>query len=98
MNGLKKKAVTADGNLGAILGVPAGTMVSYADIQKGLHEYIRKHNLKGETPQLVLTAEPQPVAVSAPEPIAEAMLTCASCGAAVPATAAFCDQCGASQR
>jgi hypothetical protein len=100
LSGLTKKAVTADQTLGTILGVSAGTMVSYADIQKGLHEYIRKHNLKGEHPQLAASGVAQaPAQEMEPAPVAavEEQTSCASCGATLPISASFCDQCGASQ-
>ena len=46
MSGLTKKAVYADKVLAALLSVKEGTHVSYAELAKGLHKYIRENDLK----------------------------------------------------
>jgi hypothetical protein len=89
LTGLTKKNIRADKNLSAIIGVEEGTLTSYAEIQKGLHEYIRRNNLRVEAtkPRSVQHLE---------EPEAE-LEQCYSCGAAIPRGSAYCDQCGAEQ-
>lgn len=96
MSGLLKKRIQVDRNLGIIVGVPEGTNVSYAEIQKGLHKYIRDNHLR------VDLAKPESTAVSeAPEPGAPKAqprgMYCISCGEAIPSGACFCDLCGALQ-
>lgn len=95
MSGLLKKRIRVDRNLGLIVGVPESTAVSYAEIQKGLHKYIRENNLRtdvaGET-------APAAEAVRADVPKAERRgMYCISCGEAIPTGAVFCDLCGAMQ-
>lgn len=94
MSGLTKKTVYADSLLSTILGVSEGDLVSYAQISKGLHKYIKDHNLKN------VSAKPQ----SPPQPElqeVEAASTnvkqCKDCGAEIPFEAVFCDMCGVTQ-
>lgn len=96
MSGLLKKRIQVDRNLGVVIGVPEGTTVSYAEIQKGLHKYIRDNNLRTDV------AKPSTAAVAqAPEPAEPKGQTrgyyCISCGEAIPSGAVFCDLCGALQ-
>jgi hypothetical protein len=46
LSGLLKKRIQVDRNLGAVIGVPENATVSYAEIQKGLHKYIRDNKLR----------------------------------------------------
>ena len=62
MSGLTKKAVYADRLLSTILGVSEGDLVSYAQISKGLHKYIRDNNLSN------MSAKPQPLPQPFPHP------------------------------
>lgn len=96
MSGLLKKRIQVDRNLGAVLGVPEGTTVSYAEIQKGLHRYIRDNNLRTDIAKAALPAVPQTVAAEPPKAQARGSY-CISCGEAIPSGATFCDLCGALQ-
>ena len=101
MSGLTKKTVYTDKLLATVLGVNEGDRVSYADLTRGLHKYIKDHNLK--TPQAAVAATaPIPLVASAPRDAVSAVLpalmkTCRVCGAEIPAEAVFCDLCGARQ-
>lgn len=96
MSGLLKKRIQVDQNLAVVIGVPEGTTVSYADIQKGLHKYIRDNNLRTDVAKESGTA-----AARAPEPGVPKTqprgVYCISCGEAIPGGAVFCDLCGALQ-
>lgn len=94
MSGLTKKQVYVDRNLSAVIGVSEGVLVSYADIQKGLHKYIKDNDLRN--PQ----GRPQPIIHPSPEEEKKsglAMKQCRDCGAEIPGEAVFCDLCGVSQ-
>jgi len=96
LSGLLKKRIQVDQNLAVVIGVPEGTTVSYAEIQKGLHKYIRDNNLRTD-----VAKESHAAAAQAPEP-GEAKTQppgfyCISCGEAIPSGAVFCDLCGALQ-
>lgn len=99
MSGLLKKRIQVDRNLGIILSTPEGTIVSYAEIQKGLHKYIRDNHLRtdlagSEAASISEASEaPQPEAPRA-QP---AGAYCISCGEGIPSGAVFCDLCGALQ-
>jgi len=94
LSGLTKKVVYTDNLLATIAGVTEGDRVSYADLTRGLHKYIRDHNLK--SPKSA-AAVPQ-VAPLQPQitPTGTAR-TCRECGTGIPAEAIFCDLCGARQ-
>ena len=96
MSGLLKKRIQVDRNLGTVVGSPEGTIVSYAEIQKGLHKYIRDHGLRTDTTKEATTA-----ATQTPEPEAVETQTpgfyCIACGEAIPSGAVYCDLCGALQ-
>ena len=101
MSGLTKKTVYTDRLLATVLGVNEGDRVSYADLTRGLHKYIKDHNLK--TPQAAVAAtESVPVAASSPPGVVSAVAptlakACRDCGAEIAAEAVFCDLCGARQ-
>ena len=100
LSGLTKKSVYADKVLATILGVTEGDQVSYAQLSKGLHQYIRENNLKN--PRAVnLNAKPPAVAPPAEvtNTVASAIVTkrCRDCEAEIPAGAIFCDLCGVRQ-
>ena len=92
MSGLTRKQVYVDRNLSVVLGVSEGELVSYADIQKRLHKYIKDNDLKN--PSL-----PRQAPATAPVQIAEMvrMKRCRDCGAEIPSVAVFCDVCGVNQ-
>jgi hypothetical protein len=94
LSGLLKKRIRVDRNLGLIVGVPEGTTVSYAEIQKGLHKYIRENSLRTD-----VAGETAPAAEAVqPDVKAERRgMYCISCGEAIPTGAVFCDLCGAMQ-
>ncbi len=100
MSGLTKKSIYADKTLSTILGVKEGEFVSYAELSKGLHKYIKDKNLKN--PQI----QPAPPSTQQAAPIQQAVSTpvavpgikkCRDCGADIPSVAVFCDMCGVSQ-
>jgi len=95
MSGLTRKQVYVDRNLSMVLGVDEGELVSYADIQKRLHKYIKDNDLKN--PQI---QRPTPAAVPRLSVhVAEigGMKRCRDCGAEIPSVAVFCDLCGVQQ-
>jgi hypothetical protein len=94
LSGLTKKTVYADRVLSTLLGVAEGDFVSYAQISKGLHQYIKDKGLKNATgiPELVSSRAVQPS-----EPAFSKMKHCTDCGAEIPGEAVFCDLCGVSQ-
>jgi len=101
MSGLTKKTVYADKLLATILGVTEGDRVSYADLTRGLHKYIKDHDLKNPkvAPSAISTT---PLVASGPADVASQVApvlarTCRDCGAEIPAEAVFCDLCGARQ-
>lgn len=103
MSGLTKKTVIADGTLSVILGVNEGELVSYAELSKGLHKYIKDHdlrNLQGQpspvTSQRAPTMQPaQPTVVRQAQPaVVPTVKKCRDCRADIPAEAVFCDLCG----
>ena len=100
LSGLTKKSVYADKVLAAILGVTEGAHVSYAQLSKGLHQYIKENNLKNP-PLINSNATPLPVA-HRPEATNSAEATivtkkCRDCGVEIPSEAVFCDLCGMRQ-
>ncbi len=103
MSGLTKKTVIADRTLSTMLGVNEGELVSYAELSKGLHKYIKDNDLRN--PQLIQTpptssqpAEPVASQPAQPTPIAAiGMKKCRDCAADIPADAVFCDLCGIKQ-
>jgi len=107
MSGLTKKTVFADRALAVILGVKEGELVSYAQLSKGVHKYIKDNDLRN--PNRAKRSEPssppspatQPTRSATPQTIlpaaSGAKKTCMDCGAEIPAEAAFCDLCGVKQ-
>ena len=101
LSGLTKKTVYADKLLATIVGVTEGDRVSYADLTRGLHKYIKDHDLKKLTAAVTGTAT-VPLAASGPPEVTRAAVpvgarVCRDCGAEIPAEAIFCDLCGANQ-
>ena len=99
MSGLTKKAVYVDKVLAKILGVDEGTQVSYAELSKGLHKYIRENGLKNSTVAAVAPAAPATVSMFAPgaSQTTAAIKKCGVCESEIPVEAVFCDLCGARQ-
>lgn len=104
MSGLTKKTVIADRTLATILGVAEGELVSYAQLSKGLHEYIKVNDLRNPervqlAPAQVPAAEIQAaVGSTSKRSIEAATKICRDCNAEIPAEAVFCDLCGVSQQ
>ena len=98
LSGLTKKSVYADKVLAIILGVKEGEHVSYADLSKGIHKYIKDHDLKNPSKAFAPAAT---VSAAASTEIitrdVDAMHSCRVCDASIPADAVFCDLCGARQ-
>ena len=100
LSGLTKKSVYADKVLARILGVTEGEHVSYAQLSKGIHQYIRENRLKSPSP---LNLRAAPVTVPPPAEITNTVVTasitkrCRDCDAEIPAEAVFCDLCGVQQ-
>lgn len=95
MSGLTKKVVYADRLLAALLEVSEGELVSYAQISKGVHKYIKDkdlRNISAQRPQV--TEQRPPLAESY---VAQTTKRCRDCGAEIPYEAVFCDLCGVSQ-
>ncbi len=98
MSGLTKKAVYADKILSHILGVGEGDFVSYAEISRGLHTYIKNNNLKAGSASAASKQPSSPTRTQAePPPPPLTMKNCVDCGSAIPSEALFCDLCGVSQ-
>lgn len=108
MSGLTKKIVVADQRLSAILGVKEGELVSYAELSKGLHKYIKDNDLKNlqraHPSTSTSTPTPAPTEPTLPETrstvlpaISADVKKCKDCGAEIPAEAIFCDLCGVKQ-
>ena len=101
LSGLTKKSVYTDKLLATIMGVKEGERVSYADLTRGLHRYIKDHNLKNSQTPAATTAPPAqtapgPANVVTPDAPSLAR-TCRECGTEIAAEAVFCDLCGARQ-
>ena len=96
MSGLLKKRIQVDRNLGAVIGFPEGTVVSYAEIQKGLHKYIQAQGLRTDTEKAATASTVQPSEPEMPRSQPRGFY-CISCGEAIPSGAVFCDLCGAPQ-
>ena len=100
MSGLTKKVIYADKALSSILGVKEGSLVSYSDISKGVHKYIKEKDLKNLRR---VKADSQPASStttpSEPPPVerVDELSVCKDCGEAIPAGAVFCDMCGVRQ-
>jgi ribosomal protein L40E len=102
LSGLTRKSIYADKVLARILGVSEGEHVSYADISKGIHKYIKDNALRNpklETPPTTLVAATVPSPSSETNTVVTTVLTkkCRDCEAEIPIEAAFCDLCGVRQ-
>src|SRR3989304_7103028 len=90
MSGLTKKAVYADRVLSSILGVNEGDFVSYADISKGVHKYIKDNNLRSpQARQAAAQFISQSPVEQAKVPATRTITNCRDCGARPPWQAVF---------
>jgi chromatin remodeling complex protein RSC6 len=81
MSSFNKKTIIVDENLSKIVGVSEGTLVSYSEIAKGIHEYIKMHNLKKKQEKTEK----------------KKYKFCFKCGAQILEKAFYCDHCGVKQ-
>jgi hypothetical protein len=86
MSSFVKKIVKVDDNLSKVIGVKKGAMVSYAEITKGVYDYIKNHGLKvsdkGEELERSVTPKRR---------------YCFRCGVEVEPRAKYCFRCGVEQ-
>jgi len=105
MSGLTKRVIYADRHLSVILGVDEGSLVSYAEISKGIHAYIKKNDLKNpkfvkvhsepsQTEEVNVIAQASPTSDTSD---ASAIRECRDCGELIPIDAIYCDMCGIQQ-
>jgi hypothetical protein len=105
MSGLTKRVVYADRHLSVILGVDEGSLVSYAEISKGIHAYIKKNDLKNpkfvkapsepsQTEEVNVIAQASPASDTSDT---SAIRECRDCGEPIPVDAIYCDMCGIQQ-
>ena len=86
-----------------MLGVNEGELVSYAQLSKGLHKYIKDNDLRNLQLRETPPAASQPVEPVASQPAqattvaTAAMKKCRDCAANIPSDAVFCDLCGVKQ-
>ena len=103
MSGLTKRIIYTDRHLSAILGVAEGSLVSYADISKGIHAYIKKHDLKNpesvtRSPEIARSeVQPQISEPQTPAALSPQIRECRDCGEMIPVDAFYCDMCGMRQ-
>lgn len=88
MSALTKKQIVADATLATMVGVVEGTLVSYAELTKAMHEYIKKHKLRKVDEALTLEVH---------GPLVSSVRYCSACGSMIPGSAAYCDGCGEKQ-
>jgi len=86
MSALTRKQIITDATLATLLGVEEGTLVSYAEITKGMHEYIKSKGLRKEEESTPAQKSPVP-----------STRYCSACGSSIPGSAAYCDKCGQEQ-
>lgn len=74
-----------DDNLSRVIGVKKGVLVSYAEITKGIYDYIKNHGLK--------------VSDKAEEETSTTTMRryCFRCGVELEAKAKYCYRCGVKQ-
>jgi hypothetical protein len=100
MSGLTKKTVYADKVLATLLDVKEGAHVSYAELSKGLHKYIREKDLKKPLTETQSTTIAAPSAPTQPTATLQPQLStrkCRDCSMEIPFEAIFCDLCGVRQ-
>lgn len=88
MSGLTRKQIVTDATLAVLVGVEEGTLVSYAEMTKGMHEYIRMNRLRKGEEELALMARKSSVS---------SVRYCSACGSSISGSAAYCDKCGEEQ-
>jgi hypothetical protein len=98
--------VYVDRNLSQVLGISEGELVSYADIQKRLHKYIKDNDLKNmQKARQAAPLPPSPAAApTQTEMVAQevkrssaGVKKCRDCGSEIPFEAMYCDMCGVTQ-
>ena len=94
MSALTKKQILADRTLANLAGVGEGTLLSYAELTKGMHDYIKKNRLRKGEKELASLASAPPVPTLEFQAI---WVACSACGATIPGSATYCDICGEKQ-
>ena len=84
MSALQRKIILVDENLSKILGIEHGELTSYAELTKGIHEYIKKNDLRKN-------------AELGSESTSANIRFCFNCGADMSTRSIFCDRCGKKQ-
>ena len=82
MSSFVKKNIIVDDELANILGFEKGRLISYAEVTKGIYDYIKEHNLKRNEKSTQKAAKDR---------------FCYKCGTMILAQAKFCDKCGRKQ-
>lgn len=81
-----KRVIKVDDNLSKVIGVRKGSLVSYAEITKGIYDYIKNHDLKvsGKLEE-------------AEKPVTATRRYCFRCGMELEPKAKYCYRCGVKQ-
>ena len=88
----------ADELLSTILGIREGDLVSYAELSKGLHQYIKANQLNlAKKPPAIPPVDDLGDVRKAAIPRSDLMKLCRDCGAEIPSEAVYCDLCGVNQ-
>ena len=82
MSSFVKKSVKVDSNLSKVIGMRKGALVSYAEITKGIYDYIKNNDLKVQ--------EGKPVS-------SRSKRYCFRCGVEQEPKVRFCHKCGMKQ-
>lgn len=85
MSALQKKIILVDDILSKVVGREQGSFVSYAELTKGIHEYIKKNDLRKASAEKPSESAPSGVKF------------CYGCGADLASGSTFCDKCGKKQ-
>jgi len=88
MSALTKKQIMADRTLANLAGVREGTLLSYAELTKAMHDYIKRNKLRKGEDELASLAS---------APAAPSVKYCSACGATILGFATYCDRCGEKQ-
>ncbi len=85
MSALQRKIILVDEDLSKVVGKEQGTLVSYAELTKGIHDYVKNHDLRKNTLE------------TSSEPVLTHANFCYRCGADLATGSTFCDKCGNKQ-
>jgi ribosomal protein L40E len=85
LSALQRKIILVDEDLSKVVGKEQGTLVSYAELTKGIHDYVKNHDLRKSTQE------------ASSEPVLTHANFCYRCGADLTTGSTFCDKCGNKQ-